>query len=115
MPYRGSCHCGKIAYEVEDDIVQAAECNCSLCRRHGYLLAFMPRDRLRLHTPEADFATYMFNKHRIRHHFCPTCGYAPFAFGTDKTGNAVAAINVRCLEDVEPASLEIKPFDGRSL
>jgi hypothetical protein len=59
-------------------------------------------------------ATYLFNKHVIKHHFCPACGCAPFGFGTGPDGKAMAAVNVRCLEGVEPSSLKIMPFDGRS-
>ena len=112
--HKGSCHCGRIAYEVDGDIAQVIECNCSICSRRGSLLWFVPRTQMRLATPEADLATYTFRTGRIRHHFCPTCGCAPFASGTDEKGTATAAVNVRCLEDVEPARMKIVPFDGRS-
>ena len=74
----------------------------------------VPRDKLHLATPESDLATYTFNKHVIKHRFCPTCGCAPFGEGADPSGRATAAINVRCLESVEPADLKIVPVDGRS-
>ena len=115
MNYKGSCHCGKIAFEVEGDLEQAMECNCSYCSRKGYLLWFVPRAQLKLAATESDLATYTFNKHVIKHHFCPTCGCAPFGFGTDASGKVTAAINVRCLEGVEPSTLKIKQFDGRKL
>lgn len=114
MIYQGSCHCGRIAFEVEGELAQVMECNCSHCRRKGYLLWFVPRDKLKLATPESDLATYTFNKHVIKHRFCPTCGCAPFGEGFDPSGKATAAVNVRCLEDVEPAGLKIIPVDGRS-
>jgi hypothetical protein len=110
MTYKGSCHCGRIADEAEGDLNQVMECNCSHC----YLLWFVPRDKLRVLAPERDLATYTFNKHVIKHHFCPRCGGAPFGFGTDPSGTATAAINVRCLEGVEPASLKVVQVDGRS-
>lgn len=113
--HKGSCHCGKIAYEVDGDITKAMDCNCSICSRRGYLLAFLPRSALRLLTPETDMSSYTFNTHRIRHFFCPTCGCAPFGIGTDPKGNVMAAINVRCLEDVDVATLEVSHFDGRKL
>ena len=59
-------------------------------------------------------STYTFNKHQIRHQFCPTCGVAPFGMGKDRNGNEMVAMNVRCLEDVEPSTLKIVPHDGRS-
>ena len=59
--YRGSCHCGQVAFEVEGAIDSAMACNCSMCQRKGSLLWFVPREQLRLITPDADAATYVFN------------------------------------------------------
>ena len=115
MAYNGSCHCGKTTYDVEGEIDQVIECNCSICSKKGYLLWFVPRASLRLLTPEGDAAEYLFNKHHIHHRFCPTCGIHPYAEGTDPKGNAMAAINVRCLEGVDLSKLQVKPFDGRAL
>lgn len=115
MTHRGGCHCGKIAFEVDTDGGPAVECNCSICSKRGSLLWFVPRDRFRSATPVADLGTYRFNMHRIAHHFCPTCGCAPFAFGADQKGNEMAAINVRCLDDVDLATIERTRFDGRRL
>ena len=114
MNHKGSCHCGRIAFEVEGDLEQAIECNCSHCSRKGYLLWFVPRQQLNLLTPESDLTTYTFNRHVIHHQFCANCGCAPFGFGKDRTGAATAAVNVRCLEGVDLASLRKVPVDGRS-
>jgi hypothetical protein len=115
MTYQGGCHCGEIKFEVEGDIEQVLECNCSHCSRKGYLLWFAPREKLKLLTPEKNLATYTFNKHVIKHHFCRKCGAAPFGFGTDASGTATAAVNVRCLPGVDPSKLKIVQVDGRSL
>ena len=61
MIYKGSCHCGKVAFEVEGEITEAMSCNCSMCSRRGSLLWFVPRDKLHLLTPEQDASIYMFN------------------------------------------------------
>jgi hypothetical protein len=37
MTYKGRCHCRKIAFEVEGDLTEAIECNCSICYESGYL------------------------------------------------------------------------------
>jgi hypothetical protein len=114
MLHHGSCHCGKIAFDVEGDFKQAIDCNCSMCRRRGGLLAFVPSAQFHLRTPEADLGTYTFHTHRLQHHYCPNCGIAPFSTGTKPDGAAMTCINVRCLEDVDLATLQIMPFDGRS-
>jgi len=115
MSYQGGCHCGAIKFAVDGEIGKVIECNCSICTKKGYLLWFVPRDALRLTTPETDMATYSFNKRTIQHHFCPTCGCSPFGIGTDPSGSQKAVVNVRCLDSVDIANLEIAPFDGLSL
>jgi hypothetical protein len=115
MMYRGSCHCGRVAFEVDGTIDRAMSCNCSMCQRKGSLLWFVPRDRLRVLTPDPDAATYMFNRHVIKHRFCPVCGIHPFGEGTDPKGQATAAINVRCIEGIDLDTVPVSPFDGRSL
>jgi hypothetical protein len=114
MTHRGSCHCGAVAFEVEGEIGEVLDCNCSLCQRRGSLLWFVPRDHMRLLTPDDAARIYTFNKGTIQHRFCPTCGIHPFAEGVDPSGARMAAINVRCLEGVEPASFPVRHFDGRS-
>ena len=113
MSYKGSCHCGQIKFNVEGKFETAMECNCSHCSRKGYLLWFVPRTQFTLETPEAALATYTFNKHVIKHHFCAACGCAPFGFG-NANGTEMAAINVRCLEGVELADVKRTFVDGRS-
>ena len=115
MNYKGSCHCGGIRFEVEGDFSQVISCNCSLCSRKGSLLGFTPLEKLKLLTPRENMATYTFNKHVIRHHFCRTCGIHPLAEAKDRSGKPTAAINVRCLEGIDLGSLKVKPFDGASL
>ena len=115
MKYRGSCHCGKVAYEAEGEIGKVLACNCSICRRKGSLLWFVPKAQFRLLAPESNASTYLFNKHHIRHRFCAVCGIHPYAEASDKDGNPMAAVNVRCLEGVDPESFEVQHFDGASL
>ncbi|HEX9455512.1 MAG TPA: GFA family protein, partial [Candidatus Binatia bacterium] len=72
MNYQGRCHCGKVAFEVEGELTGATACNCSMCSRKGSLLWFVPREQLCILTGDDDLATYTFNKHVIKHRFCPT-------------------------------------------
>lgn len=115
MKYKGSCHCGNVRFEVEGDIDGAMSCNCSICRRKGSLLLFVPRDNLSLLTPEDNAATYTFNKHVIEHRFCSVCGIHPYGEGTDPSGTRMAAINIRCLEGIDLEAVPVQQFDGRSL
>ena len=114
MIYKGSCHCGQVAFQVEGALAGALSCNCSICQRKGTLMWFVPRQQLQLLTPDENASTYTFNKHVIKHRFCAKCGMHPYGEAVDPEGNPVAAINVRCLEDIELDDIPVTRFDGRS-
>jgi hypothetical protein len=115
MIYRGGCHCGRISFEVGGELIEVADCNCSICTKQGSLHWFVPRQQLRLLTPERGLSTYTFGERTIRYRFCPDCGMHPFAEGCDSEGNAIVAVNVRCLEGVEFAAIPVKHYNGRTL
>jgi len=115
MLHQGSCHCGRVKFEVEGAIDAAVSCNCSICQRKGALLWFAPRDALRLLTPESDAGTYVFNKHAIKHRFCPDCGIQPYSEAISPSGEPVAAINIRCIEGIDLQAIPVTHFDGRSI
>jgi hypothetical protein len=115
MKYPGSCHCGKVAFEVEGELKGVMDCNCSICSRMGSLHWFVARDQLTLLTPEANLADYTFGPATIHHYFCPTCGIHPFGEGVDPEGKKTAAVNVRCLQDVDLEALSVGHFNGHEL
>lgn len=112
MTIRGSCHCGKVAYRLEEEMpVKAMECNCSICRRKAYLHHFTTPDNFTLETPREEMGVYTFNKHVIRHQFCRTCGCAPISEGEGPNGPMVS-VNLRCVDGVDLDKIEITQFDG---
>lgn len=115
MNHTGSCHCGDLKFSFEAEIEQVLVCNCSYCRRKGSMLTFLPKSEVLLEMPKEAYSTYLFNKHMINHHFCNTCGCAPFSIGTSPDGVEMVAINVNCLD--EPLDLgQVKrvDYDGKS-
>lgn len=74
----------------------------------------MPRDGLRLLTAEDRIDTYTFGKATIAHRFCPTCGIHPFAEDAGGQEQRTAYVNIRCLDNLEPAAVQVVEFDGRS-
>ncbi len=110
----GGCHCGAVRYEASADTSGAIECNCSHCQAKGLILAFTPRKNFNLLKGKDNLAEYRFNKQVIAHQFCKTCGTQSFAWGVGPDGTEMAAINMRCVDDVDLEALNPKPFDGRS-
>ena len=66
------------------------------------MLAFAPRSSFRLLSGEDSLTEYLFNRHVIRHQFCRTGGIECFASGQMPDGTPMVAINVDCLDGVEP-------------
>jgi hypothetical protein len=111
--YRGGCHCGRIAYEVVGPVDgRVSQCNCSICTKKAYVHWIIPRERFRLLTPREDLATYTFNTHAAKHHFCPRCGVAPFYIARSDPDKI--DVNLRCVEGVDLTAFEIQQFDGRN-
>jgi hypothetical protein len=113
--YHGSCHCGAVRYDVELEIGRVIACNCSICKRTGALLAFVPEPAFTLVQGQDALQDYRFNKHVVQHLFCQTCGVRSFGRGSAPDGTKMVAINVRCLEGVDLDALEVRRFDGASL
>lgn len=112
--HKGSCHCGNVAFEVETDLKDVYDCNCSHCSRKGFLLNFVPKLNFKLLKGKESLAEYKFNKKHISHQFCTTCGVQPFGSGTNAEGNEMIAVNTRCLEDIDPLTLPVQKVDGKS-
>lgn len=112
--YQGSCHCGRVAYEVEADLGRTIACNCSYCQRRGSILAFSPASAFTLTKGEDALTEYRFHTQKIQHLFCETCGIESFARANGPDGTLMVAVNVRCLAGVEPTELSPTQYDGRS-
>lgn len=112
--YQGSCHCGAVRFAVEADLSSVVSCNCSMCGRLGSLLTFVPAAQFHLDPESKPQTDYQFGKKRLHHPFCPTCGVHVIGHGMNGD-QAMYAVNVRCLDGVDPATLTLKHFDGKSL
>lgn len=114
MHYEGSCHCGAVRFEADLDLSRPITCNCSYCSRRGSILVFTPADNFTLKTGEEKLTEYRFNTKTIQHLFCSTCGMESFARGRMPDGKRMVAVNVRCLEGVDPDGLQTTRYDGRA-
>ena len=113
--YQGSCHCGAVRFEAEADLSAVIDCNCSICEKHGLLLAFVPPSKFKVVAGDGNLSDYRFNKKTIRHLFCKTCGVETFGRSVTPGEKDSVAVNVRCLQGVELKELRPKFYDGRKL
>ena len=113
VTHSGSCHCGAVRFEVDAPArVKVEDCNCSICRKSGYLHLIVSRDRFRLLEGADNLTTYTFNTGTAKHMFCNTCGvksyYVPRSHPTGYS------VNVRSIDSDTFEALDIHPFDGRN-
>lgn len=109
--HRGGCHCGRVQFEIDAAAdIEASECNCSICRKCGYLHLFVPRSAFRLHKGNDDLVSYTFNTGVAQHLFCRHCGIK--SFYVPRSHPDGYSVNVNCLEPETIQSLRVTPFDG---
>jgi hypothetical protein len=108
----GGCHCGAVRFEVmaPADIV-AAECDCSMCRKFGFLHLIVTREHFKLLKGSEDISTYTFNTGTAKHTFCRVCGVK--SFYTPRSHPNGVSVNVRCLDEGTVKSMTVEPFDGK--
>ncbi len=113
MPtHTGGCHCGRVRFEVIAPAkLEVADCNCSICSKFGYLHLIVPAERFKLLSGRDALATYSFNTHIAKHHFCATCGVK--SFYVPRSHPDGISVNVRCIDSNTIESLTVTPFDGR--
>ena len=68
---KGSCHCGAVTLSVPHAPEWVGSCNCSLCTKSGWLVAFYPDDAV---TVEGETVPYIWGDRMIGIHHCPICG-----------------------------------------
>lgn len=114
--FHGTCHCGAVSFDVTmPPPDKAYACNCSICSRAGWLLAFVKEGNFTLHHKPDAVRDYQFGPKKTHHTFCTTCGCRAYSHGTDKEGKATFAVNLRCVEGLDFAALPVETFDGASL
>jgi hypothetical protein len=108
--YEGGCHCGRVRFEVKTDQTVALDCNCSICRKKGFLHLIVPPERFKLLLGELALSTYTFHTGVAKHYFCQTCGIAPFYRPRSHPDDF--DVNVRCLDGDSMTDFTVEPFDG---
>ena len=110
VTHRGSCHCGRVRFEVDAPAcIDALDCNCSICRMTGFLHLIVPASRFRLLQGAEHLTEYTFNTGIARHRFCRVCGIK--SFYVPRSNPDGIDVNVRCLDSPTVREVVVSPFD----
>lgn len=108
----GGCHCGSVRFRVAIDRFVADDCNCSICRKKGFLHLIVPKANFQLLQGRDCLTTYTFNTKVAQHTFCSICGI--HAFYIPRSHPDMIDVNVRCLDRDITDMLTISAFDGQN-
>lgn len=110
--YHGSCHCGRVAFEVKMDFEGSSKCNCRYCwKQRNWNTQVKPENFVLVRGEEhlGDYARKGegFETH---HRFCRECGTATHGHGSiDAMGGAYLGVRIAALDDLSTESLLDKP------
>jgi hypothetical protein len=106
--YQGSCHCGKLRFEVDLDLAQGTgKCNCSYCWKvRSWAMGIKP-DAFRLLTGKEHAHEYNFREGSSNHHvFCSNCGVRVYTYGyVEQIGGDYVSVSLSTLDNLPPAEL----------
>ncbi|BBD61463.1 glutathione-dependent formaldehyde-activating GFA [Nostoc sp. HK-01] len=110
MIYEGGCHCSAVRFRVVVKQHKVDDCNCSICRKKGFLHLIIPKEQFTLLQGENKLTTYQFNTGVAQHKFCSICGI--HSFYIPRSHPDCIDVNVRCLDGDVISNFEVVPFDG---
>lgn len=108
----GGCHCSAVRFNVTLRSYRTSECNCSMCRKKGYLHLIVPREDFELLADPNALSTYTFNTGVAKHYFCRVCGVHSFYIPRSHPDGF--SVNARCLDEVELDWFDREAFDGKN-
>lgn len=97
---------------IDPDQHEVVECNCSICRKKGFLHLIVAQERFTLLQGHNALTTYTFNTGVAKHTFCRICGMHPFY--TPRSHPDAIDVNVRCLDGDQLSRFQVQPFDGQN-
>jgi hypothetical protein len=110
--HSGGCHCGRVRFEViAPGKIEVDECDCSMCRKVGFLHLIVPAERFKLLSGEDALTRYTFNTGVAKHMFCSFCGVKSFYIPRSHPDGV--SVNVRCIDEGSIESMTVRPFNGR--
>lgn len=112
VTYEGGCHCGAVRFRVRVKKHEAINCNCSICRKKGFIHLIVPPEQFTLLKGANELTTYTFNTHTAKHTFCRICGI--HSFYHPRSHRDWLDVNIRALDEDVLDRFDIKAFDGKN-
>tara|TARA_B100001175_G_scaffold317073_1_gene332755 strand:- start:1462 stop:1827 length:366 start_codon:yes stop_codon:yes gene_type:complete len=111
-----TCHCGGVEAKVrlpENGFEKLIRCNCSICKRKGFIMSFVGPDDLDIIKGKDLIKIYQFHSKTAKHFFCSKCGIHTHA--NPRSNPKIYMVNIACIDEVNPFEFKnINVNDGEN-
>ena len=97
-----TCHCGSVEAEInvpEKGFEKILRCNCSMCKRKGYIIGVIGPDDFKLVKGEDLLKVYQFYTNTAKHYFCSNCGI--HTHNRPRSNPKIYGVNIACIEGIK--------------
>ena len=101
------CHCAEVELEIKESegaLNKFLRCNCTLCKKKGYIMAFAPITDVKITKGEDKLKLYQYHTKVAEHYFCPDCGI--YTHHKMRSRPDMFGLNVGCIDDIDQFQLE---------
>ena len=101
------CHCGEVELEIKESegaLNKFLRCNCTLCKKKGYIMTFAPITDVKITKGEDKLKLYQYHTKVAEHYFCPDCGI--YTHHKMRSRPDMFGLNVGCIDDIDQFKLE---------
>ena len=101
------CHCGEVELEIKESegaLNKFLRCNCTLCKKKGYIMTFAPITDVKIMKGEDTLKLYQYHTKVAEHYFCPDCGI--YTHHKMRSRPDMFGLNVGCIDDIDQFQLE---------
>jgi hypothetical protein len=106
----GSCHCGQVRFAVDEPPTALTACNCSICRRLGWIMAYYEVDQVRISEPGGSPGYIQGDRHLASFH-CSTCGCPTYWKGLGEHAHRIG-LNARLFDPDVLQGVTVRFLDG---
>ncbi len=111
---KGGCHCGAVRITVPGPPAEVLQCNCSLCRKTGWIGGYWHPDEVTVEAQPEALNPYVQGDKMIALWNCAICGshthWTPLTPPPDRMG-----VNMRMFDCEDWQNLPVREVDGASM
>jgi hypothetical protein len=100
-----------VGFEIPELPTTVTACNCSFCRRAGWILAYFPAEAVRFTAGLGRVAPYTHGDRTLTAYHCPTCGCPTHWRGLGEHAGRIG-VNVRLIDPRDLEGVTVRFLDG---